>query len=135
MVEYLRGSVVAADRIAQGDLSADIEPRSERDALGHALQNMTVGLRSAIGDVGDVRECRRCAGALGHRCAAAVDDASSAGAGPVQADIGAVTESRRALLGRDRAGLGVGAGDLRLRAGDRHLRGRLRSRSGAASVI
>ena len=51
MVEYLRGSVVAADRIAQGDLSADIEPRSERDALGHALQNMTVGLRSAIGDV------------------------------------------------------------------------------------
>jgi methyl-accepting chemotaxis protein len=51
MVEYLRDSVAAADRIAGGDLTVDVEPRSERDSLGLALQGMTTSLRSAIGDV------------------------------------------------------------------------------------
>ena len=32
----------AGGRIADGDLSADVEPTSERDALGHAFQRMTV---------------------------------------------------------------------------------------------
>jgi methyl-accepting chemotaxis protein len=51
MVSYLRDSVAAADRIAAGDLTVDVEPRSEHDSLGHALQGMTTSLRSAIGDV------------------------------------------------------------------------------------
>jgi methyl-accepting chemotaxis protein len=51
MVDYLKASVASADRIADGDLSHDIAPHSERDALGNALQNMTVRLRTAIGDV------------------------------------------------------------------------------------
>jgi methyl-accepting chemotaxis protein len=51
MIEYLRDGVASADRIAGGDFSVDIEPRSERDALGNALQRMTTSLRSAIGQV------------------------------------------------------------------------------------
>ena len=33
-------SVASADRIAQGDLSTDVTPRAEQDALGHALHDM-----------------------------------------------------------------------------------------------
>jgi methyl-accepting chemotaxis protein len=51
MVEYLQESVVVADRIAAGDVSVDHQPRSERDALGHAFVGMTESLRSALGDV------------------------------------------------------------------------------------
>jgi methyl-accepting chemotaxis protein len=51
MVDYLRDGVASADRIAGGDFSVDVEPRSDRDALGTALQRMTVSLRSAIGEV------------------------------------------------------------------------------------
>jgi methyl-accepting chemotaxis protein len=51
MVDYLRDSATAADRIAAGDLTVDIEPRSERDSLGLALRGVTTSLRSAIGDV------------------------------------------------------------------------------------
>jgi methyl-accepting chemotaxis protein len=51
MIGYLRDGVASADRIAGGDFSVDIDPRSERDALGNALQRMTTSLRSAIGQV------------------------------------------------------------------------------------
>jgi methyl-accepting chemotaxis protein len=51
MIDYLRDGVASADRIAGGDFSVDVEPRSERDALGTALQRMTVSLRRAIGEV------------------------------------------------------------------------------------
>src|SRR3954471_12041204 len=60
MVEYLRTMERAGERIADGDLSVDVEPRSERDALGQAFQRMTVSLRRMIGEVmttaGAVRE-------------------------------------------------------------------------------
>ena len=51
MVTYLREMEHAAQRIADGDLSVVIEPRSEQDALGHALSRMTVNLREMIGEV------------------------------------------------------------------------------------
>ncbi len=51
MVVYLRDMERAGERIADGDLTVDVEPKSERDALGHAFQRMTTSLRSMIGDV------------------------------------------------------------------------------------
>ncbi|WP_028065190.1 methyl-accepting chemotaxis protein [Solirubrobacter soli] len=51
MVTYLREVEQAAGRIADGDLTTDIEPKSERDALGHALHRMTNSLRDMIGEV------------------------------------------------------------------------------------
>jgi methyl-accepting chemotaxis protein len=51
MVDYLRGIERAGRRIADGDLSVDVAPMSERDALGHAFQDMTSSLRRMIGEV------------------------------------------------------------------------------------
>ncbi|HEY6886246.1 MAG TPA: HAMP domain-containing methyl-accepting chemotaxis protein [Solirubrobacter sp.] len=51
MVSYLREMEQAAQRIADGDLTADVEPKSERDALGHALRGMTLNLQQMIGEV------------------------------------------------------------------------------------
>ena len=52
MVAYLSGMAGAARRIAGGDLSVDVEPASERDALGLAFRDMTVGLREMVSEVG-----------------------------------------------------------------------------------
>jgi methyl-accepting chemotaxis protein len=51
MVDYLQESAAVADRIAGGDVSFDVTPRSERDALGTAFQGMTRSLRAALGEV------------------------------------------------------------------------------------
>jgi methyl-accepting chemotaxis protein len=51
MIDYLRDIAGAGERIAQGDLSADVTLRSERDTLGRAFQSMTVSLREMIGEV------------------------------------------------------------------------------------
>jgi methyl-accepting chemotaxis protein len=51
MVAYLREIEAAGERIADGDLTVDVEPKSERDALGNAFQRMTANLRRMIGEV------------------------------------------------------------------------------------
>jgi methyl-accepting chemotaxis protein len=51
MIAYLREVEQAAGRIADGDLTTEIEPKSGRDALGHALHRMTGSLREMIGEV------------------------------------------------------------------------------------
>jgi methyl-accepting chemotaxis protein len=52
MIEYLRGTAAAAEQIAGGDLTVDVEPKSERDALGNAFHTMITNLRRMIADVG-----------------------------------------------------------------------------------
>jgi methyl-accepting chemotaxis protein len=51
MVEELRIVAAHADRIAAGDLSTDLQPRSEKDELRRALANMTAGLRAMVGEI------------------------------------------------------------------------------------
>jgi methyl-accepting chemotaxis protein len=51
MIEYLRGMVGAAERIAAGDLTTVVEPKSERDALGNAFADMGANLRNTVGSV------------------------------------------------------------------------------------
>ncbi len=46
MVGYLKEMSQAAERIAQGDLTVDVKPRSAQDAFGTAFQSMTGYLRS-----------------------------------------------------------------------------------------
>jgi methyl-accepting chemotaxis protein len=53
MVQYLREMASVSQAIAGGDLSAEIHPRSERDTLGHAFREMTIGLRSLVKNVRD----------------------------------------------------------------------------------
>jgi len=53
MVEYLREMAGISEAIAGGDLAVEIHPRSNRDTLGKAFQEMTVGLRSLVKNVRD----------------------------------------------------------------------------------
>jgi methyl-accepting chemotaxis protein len=56
MVSYLQGAAGAADRIAAGDLTVEVEPRSERDALGTSLCAMATSLRTLIGQLVDTTQ-------------------------------------------------------------------------------
>jgi len=50
MIAYLEETAVAAQAIADGDLTVEVEPKSDRDALGHAFAHMSRELRDALGD-------------------------------------------------------------------------------------
>ncbi|KQN20114.1 chemotaxis protein [Sphingomonas sp. Leaf32] len=50
MTVALRKSAALADTIAQGDLTVDHTPLSDKDKLGHALVSMIERLRSVVGD-------------------------------------------------------------------------------------
>jgi methyl-accepting chemotaxis protein len=50
-VAYLAEIAGTAERVADGDLTATVEPRSERDALGGSLARMIAGLRDVVGRV------------------------------------------------------------------------------------
>jgi methyl-accepting chemotaxis protein len=51
MIAYLREVSAAATRLAGGDLTVEIAPRSARDQVGQALQQMIAGLRALVGQV------------------------------------------------------------------------------------
>lgn len=51
MIAYLKEMVAAAERLAAGDLTVAVTPKSDRDALGNAFAKMVTSLRSMIGDV------------------------------------------------------------------------------------
>ncbi len=51
MVAYLNTMAAGAQRIAGGDLSAQIEPKGPDDALGNAFASMTANLRELVGSV------------------------------------------------------------------------------------
>ncbi len=53
LLNFLRASVALARSVAAGDLTRDIQPRSEQDGLGQALAQMVVNLRQLIGQVAD----------------------------------------------------------------------------------
>ena len=51
LVEYVKGMAGAADRIARGDLTVEVTPKSERDVLGVAFAKMTANLSNLVGKV------------------------------------------------------------------------------------
>ena len=51
MVSYLRDMAQAAAAIADGDLAVEVEPKSPKDALGHAFQSMTSSLGMVVGEI------------------------------------------------------------------------------------
>jgi methyl-accepting chemotaxis protein len=54
MVDYLKDLAGAAGRVADGDLTARIKPKSEKDQLGNAFTGMTTNLNDVIGRVTEV---------------------------------------------------------------------------------
>ncbi|HLJ03852.1 MAG TPA: HAMP domain-containing methyl-accepting chemotaxis protein [Solirubrobacteraceae bacterium] len=53
MIAYLRHTASVAEAIAEGDLTREHQPRSEKDALGLALASMTAQLRALVGEIND----------------------------------------------------------------------------------
>ncbi|MCB0166177.1 MAG: HAMP domain-containing protein [Anaerolineae bacterium] len=53
MIDYLHEMAQAADSLAQGDLSVEIRPRSERDTLGLAFHQMFVNLRGLVQQISE----------------------------------------------------------------------------------
>jgi methyl-accepting chemotaxis protein len=51
MIGYLKEMSAAADRVAANDLTVDVAPRSDRDALGVAIHGMVTSLRAIVTDV------------------------------------------------------------------------------------
>jgi methyl-accepting chemotaxis protein len=56
MIASLRATASVASAVARGDLTRDIEPQSERDALGHAIRGMLTNLRELVGEVQHVAD-------------------------------------------------------------------------------
>ena len=52
----LRGTADIADKIAQGDLSVEIQPRSDKDTLGIAMRAMVTNLRATASVAGAIAE-------------------------------------------------------------------------------
>lgn len=48
MIAYLQEMAAAAERIANGDLTTEVTPRSEKDELGNAFHCMTANLRKVV---------------------------------------------------------------------------------------
>lgn len=53
MITHLKQMASTADRLAQGGLTADIEPKSERDIPGNALARMIAHLHQLVGQMSD----------------------------------------------------------------------------------
>jgi methyl-accepting chemotaxis protein len=53
VVAYLFDMSQAADRIAQGDLTVTVEPKSEKDSLGNSFVKMVTNLRQLVKKVDD----------------------------------------------------------------------------------
>jgi methyl-accepting chemotaxis protein len=51
MIAYLKGMAASAETIADGDLTVEVEPKSERDALGNAFAKMVTNLRGIVAEV------------------------------------------------------------------------------------
>jgi methyl-accepting chemotaxis protein len=51
MIVYIQDMASAADRLAQGDLTGDVQPQSGQDVLGNAFALMIANLRELIGQV------------------------------------------------------------------------------------
>ena len=51
MVTYLEETATVADRLAAGDLTVNVTPRSDKDRLGVAFETLVTNLRSVIGDL------------------------------------------------------------------------------------
>src|ERR1043165_823014 len=51
MTSYLKEIAGVSNKIAVGDLTAEVEPKSEQDVFGNAFKKMILGLRDSIGQI------------------------------------------------------------------------------------
>ena len=93
MVGYLEEAASAARRIAAGELAVEVEPKSERDALGHAFAEMSAQLREALGDQSCLEELiERMEALSAHDLASLERSLAAVAAGDLTVGAEAVTE-------------------------------------------
>jgi len=93
LVQYLKEMAAVSEAIAGGDLSGKVEPRSQRDTLGHAFARMTDGLRMLVRSVRD--NAAEVTGASSQVAAASEDSARVSG--QASAAIGEVTATMQEM--------------------------------------
>ena len=93
MQGYLREMAASSNALAEGDLTVDVEPRSEADVLGNALRTMTENLREIIGGVKD----RATAVLAASDQLGGASDQMAAAAGQISSAIAEVTTSATSL--------------------------------------
>ena len=88
MIDYLKTMVAAAGALAEGDLSAEVTPRSAQDALGNSFSAMIANLRELVGNLSQA------AGSVGHASAQMSTTSEEAGraTGEIARAIGDVAE-------------------------------------------
>ncbi|MDO8212364.1 methyl-accepting chemotaxis protein [Conexibacter sp. CPCC 206217] len=102
MIAYLEEMAQAARRIAAGDLSVEVLPKSERDALGLAFQEMSADLRAALGDQSSLDALIERMDSLSMRDLADLELALTAVAnGDLTVDVAIATRTIDAEEGRD----------------------------------
>ncbi len=75
MIVYMREMANVADRMAHGDLTADVHPKSGKDVLGNAFSQMVVNLRQLVGQM---QQSAEGLGATSQQLAAAAEQAGGA---------------------------------------------------------
>ena len=75
MIAYLNEMAEAAKQVASGNLTAQIKPRSERDALGNAISQMIGNLRDVVGEI---RESAQSVASSSQQLSQAADQTSAA---------------------------------------------------------
>ncbi|MBU8932793.1 MAG: HAMP domain-containing protein [candidate division Zixibacteria bacterium] len=53
LIDYMKELAGAAEKIAENDLTIDIDPKSEQDVLGHSFKTMTTNLTGMVRQMGD----------------------------------------------------------------------------------
>jgi methyl-accepting chemotaxis protein len=53
LTDYIKYMATAAQNIAPKNLTVDVQPRSDKDVLGHAFQSMVINFRDMIKELGD----------------------------------------------------------------------------------
>ena len=103
MVAYLRSMAQTAGRIAEGDLTSEIAPLSERDQLGTAFAAMNANLRHALGDQSSLLQVTARLGDLDACLLSLQDGLAAMTAGDltvaVQSDLAPITAERGERLG------------------------------------
>jgi methyl-accepting chemotaxis protein len=114
MVAHLRDQAVAIGRVAEGDLTVEVTPRSERDLLGTATKKLVTDLHQVVGTVSSTASS---VGAASQQMASTSEEAGRA-VGEIATAIsemaqGAETQVRRAQsaqVGAEQAATAAGSG-------------------------
>jgi methyl-accepting chemotaxis protein len=88
MIAYLREQAAAIGRVAEGDLTVDVQPKSERDLLGIATHKLVTDLRDVMGTVSHTASS---VGAASQQMASTSDEAGRA-VGEIASAIGEMAQ-------------------------------------------